>query len=144
MLWVIYATISVVSFAFVLLIVKSKLTAVPADVIAYHQITIVFVVMLIASLFTRNIKEIVTIRWLDHLYIFIGAVFNALLMVNRYIAFSYPNAVPAIVNVIIGLDFVIVSIGTILFFKAKNKLQMIIVIILVAIGMTLNVLAGLI
>ena len=144
LLWVIYATISVVSFAFVLLIVKTKLTAVPADVIAYHQITIVFVVMLIASLITRNIKEIVTIRWLDHLYIFIGAVFNALLMVNRYIAFSYPNAVPAIVNVIIGLDFVIVSIGTILFFKAKNKLQMLIVIVLVAIGMTLNVLAGLI
>ena len=144
LLWVLYATLSVVSFAFVLLIVKTKLTSVDADVIAYHQMTIVFAVMLIASLVTKNIKEVVQIRWLNHLYIFIGAVFNALLMVNRYIAFSYSNAVPAIVNVIIGLDFIIVSIGTVLFFKAKNKLQLLIIIILVATGMTLNVLAGLI
>lgn len=144
LLWVLYATISVVSFAFVLLIVNTKLSVVPADVIAYHQITIVFVVMLIVSLITKNIKEIVTIKFKDHLFIFIGAVFNALLMVNRYIAFSYPNAVPAIVNVIIGLDFIIVSLGTILFYKAKNKLQMLIIIILVVVGMVLNVLAGLI
>lgn len=143
LLWVLYATISVVSFAFVLLIVKTQLNNVAPDVIAYHQITIVFVVMLIASLITKNIKEIVRIRWIDHLFIFAGAVFNALLMVNRYIAFSYENSVPAIVTVIIGLDFILVSLGTVLFFKAKNKLQLLIIIILVAIGMVLNVLAGL-
>ena len=143
-LWVIYATLSVVSFAFVLLIVKLKLTSIPADVISYHQMTIVFLTMLIASIVTKTIKEVVQIRWVDHLYIFGGAVCNALLMVFRYTAFSYENSVPAIINVIIGLDFILVSLGTVLFFKEKNKLQLSIIIILVATGMILNVLAGLI
>ena len=144
MLWVIFAILSIVSFGFVLLIVKTKLTMIPSDVISYHQMTIVFVVMLIGSLATKNIKEIVTIRKLDFLYIVIGAIFNALMMVSRYTAFSYENAVPAIINVIIGLDFVLVSLGTVLFFKAKNKLQLTLIIVLVSIGMVLNVLAGLI
>ena len=120
-LWVLYAAISVVSFAFVLLIAKLKLTDIPADVISFHQISIVFVIMLIASLVTRNIKEIALIKPIDHLYIFLGAVFNALMMVFRYMAFSYSNSIPAIVNVIIGLDFILVSVATILFFKAKNN-----------------------
>lgn len=143
-LWVLFAAISTISFAFVLLIVKLKLSDVPADVISYHQMTIVFVTMLISSLVTKSITELVKIRWLDHLYIFIGALFNALMMVCRYTAFSYANSEPAIINVIIGLDFIIVSVVTILFFKAKNKLQMLIIIILVASGMALDVLAGLI
>ena len=143
-LWVIFGAISVISFGFVLLIVKLKLTAIPADVISYHQMTIVFLVMLFSSLFTKNIKEIVTIKWIDHLYIFLGAVCNALMLVCRYTAFSYPNSVPAIVNVIIGLDFIVVSIATVLFFKAKNKLQLTLIIVLVSLGMLLNVLAGLI
>lgn len=143
-LWVIYAALSVVSFAFVLLIVKLKLTSIPADVISYHQMTIVFLTMLVASIATKSIKEVVQIRWVDHLYIFGGAVCNALLMVFRYTAFSYENSVPAIINVIIGLDFILVSLGTVLFFKEKNKLQLSIIIILVATGMILNVLAGLI
>ena len=100
--------------------------------------------MLVASLSTKTIKEIVHIKWMDHLYIFIGAVFNALMMVSRYKAFSYSNSIPAIVNVIIGLDFILVSIGTILFFKEKNKFQLSIIIILVVTGMILDVLAGLI
>ena len=144
LLWVLFAVVSVVSLSFVLLIVKLKLSSVPSDVIFYHQMTIVFVIMLIASIFTRTIKEIVTIRWIDHFYIFIGAIFNALMMVFRYRAFSYPDSVPAIINVIIGLDFVLVSLGTVLFFKEKNKLQLTIIIILVSVGMALNVLAGLI
>lgn len=143
-LWVLYGTISVVAFAFVLLIAKTKLTVVPSDVLAFHQMAIVFVVMLIASLITKNIKEIATIKPLDHLYIFIGAIFNALMMVFRYTAFSYANSVPAIINVIIGLDFVLVSIATVLFFKAKNKLQISIMIALVVIGMVFDVIAGLI
>lgn len=65
------------------------------------------------------------------------------MMVTRYTALSYENAVPAIVTVIVGLDFIIVSIGTVLFFKAKNKLQLVMIIVLVATGMVLNVLAGL-
>lgn len=143
-LWVLYASLSTISFAFVLLIVKMKLTAIPSDVISYHQMCFVFLSMLIASVFTKSIKEIVTIKWVDHLYIFLGAVCNALLMISRYTAFSYSNSIPAIINVIIGLDFVLVSLGTVLFFKSKNKLPLIVVIILVVVGMVLNVLAGLI
>ena len=143
LLWVGFALLSVVSFSFVLLIVKLKLTSVPSDVISFHQILFVFVTMLIASLFTKSIKEITKIRWIDHLYIFLGAVCNAIMMVTRYTALSYENAVPAIVTVIVGLDFILVSIGTVLFFKAKNKLQLTTIIILVAAGMVLNVLAGL-
>lgn len=143
-LWVLYASLSTISFAFVLLIVKMKLTAIPSDVISYHQMCFVFLTMLIASFFTKSIKEIVTIKWVDHLYIFLGAVCNALLMISRYTAFSYSNSIPAIINVIIGLDFVLVSLGTVLFFKSKNKLPLIVVIILVVVGMVLNVLAGLV
>ena len=143
MLWVIFAFISTLSFAFVLLIAKLKLSSVPSDVISFHQMSILFVVMLVTAVATKTIKEVVKIRWLDHLYIFIGAVFNALMVVLRYTAFSYPNAVPAIVNVIVALDFIIVSIGTALFFKAKNKFQLTILIILVSSGMILNTLAGL-
>ena len=143
-LWIIYAVLSVVAFGFVLLIAKLKLTSIPSDVISYHQMCFVFLSMLIASLCTKSIKEIATIKWKDHLYIFLGAVCNALLMICRYTAFSYENSIPAIINVIIGLDFVLVSLGTVLFFKAKNKLQLSIVIALVVVGMVLNVLAGLI
>ena len=143
-IWVIYALVSVISFAFVLLLAKTKLSGVSSDVLALHQMIIVFVVMLIASLITKTYKEIIKIRKLDFLYIVIGAVFNALLMVFRYKAFSYPNSVPAIVNVIVGFDFVLVSIATILFFKAKNQKQVIILIALVVVGMVLNVIAGLI
>ncbi len=143
-LWVLFATISTVSFAFVLLIAKMKLSNIPSDVISFHQISIVFIVMAFASVFTGSMKEIIKIRWIDHLFIFVGAIFNALMMVFRYNAFSYDNCIPAIVNVIIGLDFIIVSLGTVLFFKEKNKLSLLILIIMVAAGMTLNVLAGLI
>lgn len=144
MMWVVFAIVSVVSLCFVLLIVKLKLSVVPSDVISFHQMSIVFVTMLIATLFTKTFKEIVEIRWIDHLYIFIGAVFNALMLVSRYQALSYSNCIPAIVNVIVGLDFILVSVATVLFFKAKNKLQLLIIIILVASGMILDVLAGLI
>lgn len=143
-LWVIFATVACISFAFVLLIVKVKLSDVAPDIISFQQMSIVFVIMLIVSLVTKTFKEIVHISWKDHLFIFAGAVFNALTMVFRYKAFSYANSVPAIVNVIIGLDFVIVSLATIIFFKSKNKLQMSIVIALVLTGMILDVVAGLI
>lgn len=143
-LWVLYASISTIAFAFVLLIVKLKLSAIPADVIAFHQISIVFVTMFIASLVTKNIKEIKQIKWQDHLYIFIGAIFNALLMLFRYTAFSYSNAVVPVINIIIGLDFVIVSLVTVIFFKEHNKKTLINIIILVFVGMVLDVIAGLI
>ena len=143
-LWVLYAVLSVVSFAFVTLIVKLKLTSIPSDVISFHQMCIVFVVMLLASTFTKQIKEVVTIRWIDHLYILLGGICNALMLVFRYTAYSYSNAIPAVINMIVGLDFVLVSLGTIMFFKAKNKIPMLIVITLVVVGMVLCVIAGLI
>ena len=142
--WVIYGAITVTSLAFVSLIVKLKLSSVPSDVISFHQMTLVFLIMLVASISTKTIKEIVVIRPLDQLYIFLGAICNALMIISRYQAFSYANSIPAIVNVIIGLDFIIVSISTILFFKEKNKLQLLVIILLVVSGMVLNVLAGLI
>ena len=144
LLWVIFALVSVIAFAFVLLIVKTKLSDLPSDVVSFHQTTILFVIMLMSSLFTKSIKEVVTIKWKVHLYIFIGAVFNALTVVMKYTAFSYANSIPAIVNVIVGLDFIIVSLATVLFFKSKNKLQLLLIIILVSLGMILNTLAGLI
>ncbi len=143
-LWVIFALVSVIAFAFVLLIVKTKLSDLPSDVVSFHQTSILFVIMLITSLFTRSIKEVVTIKWKVLLFIFIGAVFNALMVVMKYTAFSYANSIPAIVNVIVGLDFVIVSLATVLFLKSKNKLQLLLIIILVSAGMILNTLAGLI
>lgn len=144
LLWVMFALISVIAFAFVLLIVKTKLSDLPSDIVSFHQTSILFVVMLITSLFSKSIKEVVTIKWKVLLFIFIGAVFNALTVVAKYTAFSYANSIPAIVNVIVGLDFVIVSLATVLFFKSKNKLQLLLIIILVSAGMILNTLAGLI
>ena len=143
-IWVVYALASVISFAFVLLLAKTKLAGIESDVICFHQMVIVFVVMFVASLFTKTYKEIFTIMKLDFLYIVIGAVFNALMMVFRYKAFSYENSIPAIVNVIIGLDFVLVSIATVLFLKANNKRSVLAMIALVVIGMILVVVAGLI
>lgn len=143
-LWVIFALVSVIAFAFVLLIVKLKLSDLPSDVISFHQTFILFIAMLLSSIFTKSIKEVVTINWKGHLFIFLGAVFNALTVVAKYTAFSYSNSIPAIVNVIVGLDFIIVSLSTVLFFKSKNKLPLLLIIILVSIGMVLNTLAGLI
>ncbi len=143
-LWVMFALVSVIAFAFVLLIVKTKLSDLPSDVVSFHQTFFLFGAMLLSSLFTKSIKEVVTIKWKVLLFIFIGAVFNALTVVLKYTAFSYSNSIPAIVNVIVGLDFIIVSLATVLFFKSKNKLQLLLIIILVSIGMILNTLAGLI
>lgn len=142
-LWVLFTIIAVVALGFVQLIVKTKLSDVAASVISFHQMMIVFAVTLIASLVTKTIKEVVHIKPIEHLYIFLGSVCNALMLVFRYVAYSSPNSIPAIVNVIIGLDFVLVSVATIIFFKAKNKLQLGIIIAFVVAGMVLDVLAGL-
>ena len=143
-MWIVFATVSTVAYAFLLLIVKLKLAHVPSDVISFHQMCICFVAMAVPSLISKNIKELGKIRFIDHVYIFIGAVFNALLTIFRYTALSYANSIPAIVNVIIGLDFIVVSFATVFFFKAKNKVQLSIAVSLVFAGMILNLLAGLI
>jgi hypothetical protein len=55
-------------------------------------------------------------------------------------ALASANANPSIVNVIVGLDFVFVSIATVMFFKAHNKKQLVVLILLVVTGMILNAL----
>ncbi|MCR5333117.1 MAG: hypothetical protein K6E11_03790 [Bacilli bacterium] len=143
-IWIIYDVISVVAFAFLLLVVKMKLSHIPSDVISFHQMLITFVILFIAACASKTIVEIGKIRPLDHLYIFIGAVFNALMNIFRYQAFSYDTCIPAIVNVIVALDFIIVSAITVIFYKSKNKVALIIAISLIFTGMVLNLLAGLI
>lgn len=143
-MWLVYAAFSCVFYAVLVLIVKLKLSHLPTDVISFHQMMVCFCLMLIASLVSKNIKQIVHIHWRDLIYIFLGAIFNALLTIFRYSALTEPNSIPAIVNVIIGLDFIIVSFATVFFFKAKNKVQLSIAVSLVFVGMILNLLAGLI
>lgn len=142
-LWAIYALLSALAMAFTLIIMKTKLSGLAPDIIAFHQMSIVFVVCLIISLFSKGYKELKDVKWKDYLKFFIAALFNALLMVFRYKALSYNNAIPSIINCIISFDFCIVSIITIAFFKEKNKKQIAILISIVAVGMILNVISGL-
>lgn len=141
--WVLYGTISTLSLAFTLVVTKGKLADVPADVVAFHQMFMVFIMCSILLLVTKSFKGIKQIKRNDLLLFFIAAVFNALMMVFRYKALDYPTSNPAIINCIVGLDFVFVSIATVLFFKEKNKKQLLVLIILVVAGMILNVLSGL-
>ena len=141
--WVLYGTISTLSLAFTLVVTKGKLADVPADVVAFHQMFMVFIMCSILLVVTRSVEGIKQIKPMDLLLFFIAAVFNALMMVFRYKALDYPTSNPAIINCIVGLDFVFVSIATVLFFKEKNKKQLLVLIILVVAGMILNVLSGL-
>lgn len=143
-IWIIYAAISSLALAATMLIVKLKLTDVPSDVIAYHQMTLVAVVTLVAVFIKKEYKSFKTLRWQDYARFFIAAVFNALLMIFRYRALSSANCIPSIVSVIITCEFVLVSIATIIFFKAQNKKAMSLLIVLIICGMTLLLLAGLI
>ena len=142
--WVIFSLISATALSFTFLIVKLKLSHLHSDVIAYHQMIIVFAVTLVMLIFSKEKKEIKTIKPTTYLHFFISAIFNALLMVFRYKALASANAIPSIINVIICLDFVFVSIATVLFFKANNKKQLVILIIMVVTGMVLNVIPALI
>lgn len=143
-IWVLYATITALAMAFTLVIVKAKLTEVASDVIAFHQMSIVFVVCGVMLFFSKQKHEFREIKILDLVKFFVAALFNALLMVFRYKAFSFDNAVPQIINCIVSFDFVLVSLATVLFFKADNKKQLIILIAIVSAGMILNVVSGLI
>ena len=138
--WVIFSLISATALAFTLLVVKLKLSHLHSDVVAYHQMIIVFIVSGIMLIFSKDKHEIKTIKPNTYLDFFISAIFNALLMVFRYKALASANANPSIINIIICLDFVFVSIATVLFFKANNKKQLVVLIILVVSGMILNAL----
>lgn len=142
--WIIFALISGTALAFTLVIVKIKLQDVESDVIAFHQMLFVFGACLICLPFSKDRKEIKKVKFRTYLDFFISALFNALLMVFRYKAFTSEHAVPSIINVIVGLDFVFVSIATVLFFKEKNKKQLTILISLIVVGMILVTLASLI
>ena len=142
--WVIFSIISATALAFTLVIVKLKLSDVPSDVIAFHQMGIVFVGCGLGLLFSKDKKEIKTIPWKTYLNFFISAIFNAGLMVFRYKALACEGANPSIINIIITLDFVFVSIATVLFFKANNKKQLTVLILLVVAGMILSALPALI
>ena len=143
-MWVLYGTLSAIAMAFTLLVVKTKLVEVPSDVIAYHQMFVVFVACGIMLLISKQRKEIISVKPIDYLKFFVAAIFNALLMVFRYKAFSYGNAVPSVINCIVSFDFVLVSFATVLFFKEKNKRELFILILMISAGMILNVISGLV
>ena len=142
--WVIYSLISATALAFTLVVVKMKLSHLHSDVVAFHQMLIVFVSSAIMLIFSKDKFEIKTIKPMTYLNFFISAIFNAMLMVFRYKALASANANPSIINIIICLDFVFVSIATVLFFKANNKKQLVVLIVLVVSGMILNALPAII
>jgi uncharacterized membrane protein len=144
LLWVIFSIISATALAFTLVIVKLKLSHIPSDVVAFHQMLVVLVGSLIGLCFSKGKHEIKKLNLKTIFNFFISAIFNALLMVFRYMALASEGANPSIINVIVGLDFVFVSIATVLFFKAHNKKQLTILILLVITGMILNALPGII
>lgn len=143
-MWIIYGALSSLAMGFTLIIAKYKLSNVPSSVISFHQMVVVFVVCSVLMLVTKSYKELTRVKLIDYGKFFVAAVFNALLMVFRYMALNAPNSQPPVVNCVIALDFVLVSFATVLFFKAKNKFQLVILIMLVTTGMILNVLAQLI
>lgn len=142
--WVVFSLISGTALAFTFVIVRLKLSGIAPDVIAFHQMLIVFVGSLIGLCFSKDKFEIKNIKFKTYFDFFLSAIFNALLMVFRYMALGDANANPSIINIIIGLDFVFVSIATVLFFKAHNKKQLTILILLVVTGMVLNALPAII
>ena len=138
--WVIFSLISALALSFTFLIVKLKLPHLHSDIIAFHQMLIVFIVCAILLCFSKERSEIKTVKAKTYLNFFLSAIFNALLMVFRYTALASANANPSIINIIICCDFVFVSTATVLFFKADNKKQLVVIILLIVSGMILNAL----
>ena len=141
--WVLFSLVSATALAFTFLIVKLKLSHIHSDVIAFHQMLVVFVVSGIMFIISKERKEIIEVKPKTYLNFFISAIFNAGLMVFRYMALACANAIPTIINIIVFCDFIIVSIATVLFFKAQNKKQLLVLIILIVSGMVLNALPAL-
>lgn len=141
LLWVGYSLISATALAFTLVVAtKIHNMGVESDVIAFHQMFTVFIVCGLMLFVSKDKHEIKNVKPKMYLNFFISAVFNALMMVFRYLALGQANSNQAVVNVIVGLDFVFVSIATVIFFKANNKKQIIVLIMLVVAGMILNAL----
>lgn len=142
--WVFYTVFSALAMSFSLVIVKLKLSSVPSDVITYHQMVIVSIALWIIALISKSYKDLKQANWKLYLKFILLAIFETLLLIFRYQAFSYDNAIPSIINCIISFDFVLVSLGTVFFFKSNNKKELLVVILMITIGMILYVLSGLI
>lgn len=141
-LWIIFGAISACSLAATMFIVKWKLSSIPSDSIAFQQMSIVLLVSFIFMLLNKEIGNFKTLHWQDYMRFFIAAIFNAALMVFRYKALNAVGSIPSVVNIIVSLEFVLVSLATVIFFKTKNKGQLLLLIGLVVTGMVLNLLSG--
>ncbi len=143
-LWVIYAFISALSLAVTVFIVKWKIPddIVPSDVVSFQQMCIVFVICLVTMFIKKEHKNIPNLKWKEIGIFAIAAIFNAALMICRYKALSYENAIPQVVTMIVSCEFILVSLFAIIFFKSDNKKQMLLLISVVLVGLTFNLLAG--
>lgn len=142
--WLFFAFASAFFYATALLLIKLKISSVPSDVTSLFVTMIVFVISCFACVFTKQFKSIKELTWKDYLMFFIAALCNTGHTIFRYIAISYDNCDPAIVNIIITLNFVIVSFISCLYFKKKEKVILLILISFVCFGMLLNFIAGVI
>lgn len=142
-IWIVFAICAAVAYAFTILTMKMHLTALASDVISYHQIFVVFVVSIIVMLIKKEWSYLTHINLKGYLIFFISAIFNTMLMIFRYQSLSYANANPAVINIIISAQFVLVAIVTIIFQKRHDKLIISLAISLVIIGMVLDLLSGL-
>lgn len=142
--WIFFAFGSAFCYSTALLLIKLKISAVPSDISSLFVTTIVFVISCIVCLFCKQFKFIKGLDWKNYLMFFIAALFNTGHTIFRYAAISYDNCDPAIVNIIITLNFVIVSFVSCLYFKKKEKIVLFTLIGFVCVGMLLNFLAGII
>lgn len=142
--WIIFALLAAIAYASTLLVMKTQIVDIPSDIISFHQIVIVFIVSLVVMLVKREWLFFKSISWKGYLIFFIAALFNTGLMIFRYIALSYSNSNPAIINSIIGLQFVLVAVVSVFFKKSDDKLITLIVISLLTIGVVLNMISGVI
>ena len=139
--WVLFSLISSCAVSGTLVFAtKIESTGIYSDVIAFYQMLFVFIVFTIMLLISKEKYVFKEIRPQTYFNLSIAAIFNAIMIVFRYIALAFKNSNQSVVNIVVGLDFVFVSIATVLFFKANNKKQLTILILLVITGMILNAL----
>lgn len=142
--WLVFAFLSALCYSTALLFIKLKISAISSDITSLFVCIIVFVTALITSLFTKQIKFLREMKFKDFLQFFIAALCNTGHTIFRYMAISYENSDPAIVNIIITLNFVVVALISCFYFKKKEKIVLLTLIGFVCAGMLLNFLAGVI
>lgn len=142
--WLIFAFMSALCYSTALLFVRLKISEVSSDVTSLFVTMIVFVISCLTCLFTKQFKFMKKMEFKDFLMFFIAALCNTGHTILRYMATGSQNSDPAIVNVIITLNFVLVSFISCFYFKKKEKVILLILIGFVCAGMLLNFLAGII